>query len=413
MANLDIQTLPSLSVPEWLASLSTTGGNFGSLLAASQRNQGESFRHTIREICQQPATWSQTARRMAESAVAIRESRAGCERFVFTGSGSSQYAGECVVPGLRAALQRPVDVLGGGEILISRSSGIPSGLPALCVSLARSGESPESVAAVRILLHTEPLTKHLILTCNAEGRLARDFAADPRVQVVLLGDEVHDRSLVMTSSFTNLSLAARFVGWMGDPAGFVELGARLDAAGQKFLARWPDELEEFVSGDIHRIVFLGSGCRFSAARESALKVLEMSDGRIATVAESYLGLRHGPMCFIDDRTLVVCFLSADPVIQAYERDVIRELDAKRLGCRKLLAGIGLSGAAADLQVDYDFAGMDAEDVDLVLLDVMIGQILGFHRCRQEGLRPDSPSAAGVINRVVAEFPIHTAPELAG
>ena len=39
---------------------------------------------------------------------------------------------------------------------------------------------------------------------------------------------------------------------------------------------------------------------------------------------------------------------------------------------------------------------------------MIGQILGFHRCLEEGLRPDSPSESGVISRVVADFRIHAA-----
>ncbi len=46
------------------------------------------------------------------------------------------------------------------------------------------------------------------------------------------------------------------------------------------------------------------------------------------------------------------------------------------------------------------------DADLVVLDVLVGQLLGFFRCRHEGLRPDSPSAEGVINRVVESFAIH-------
>jgi tagatose-6-phosphate ketose/aldose isomerase len=118
------------------------------------------------------------------------------------------------------------------------------------------------------------------------------------------------------------------------------------------------------------------------------------------------------MCFINERTLLVCFLSTDPLIRAYERDLIRELDAKRLGARKLLAGLGDPGAGlckgSDLAVNYEFPHQDAEDADLALLDVMIGQILGFHRCRAEGLQPDSPSERGIISRVVSDFRIHIA-----
>jgi hypothetical protein len=43
-----------------------------------------------------------------------------------------------------------------------------------------------------------------------------------------------------------------------------------------------------------------------------------------------------------------------------------------------------------------------------LLDVMIAQILGFHRCREEDLRPDSPSEGNITSRVVGDFRIYPA-----
>jgi tagatose-6-phosphate ketose/aldose isomerase len=217
---------------------------------------------------------------------------------------------------------------------------------------------------------------------------------------------------VMTSSFTNLALSARFLGFVNRPEEYGALAGRLDFAARRLLTRWPDLLSNFVSGAIHRIVFLGDGCRFGAAREAALKLLEMTGGKVATMAETYLGLRHGPMCFVNERTLVVCFLSSDPLVRAYERDLIAELDAKRLGARKLVVGMEDGGAGlcrgSDLAVSYESAGHDFDDSDLALLDVMIGQILGFHRCREEGLQPDCPSETGIISRVVGEFRIHAA-----
>jgi tagatose-6-phosphate ketose/aldose isomerase len=303
-----------------------------------------------------------------------------------------------------------VEARGAGEILLSRSSSANAGRRTVVVSLARSGDSPESAAVVQLLLEAEPLTNHLILTCNAEGRLAREFAKESRVRVVALSEEVHDRSLVMTSSFTNLVLSARFLGWLGRTPQFMELADRLDFAGRQLLANWPDRLGEFVSGSVERIVFLGTGCRFAAAREAALKLLEMTGGKVATMAETFLGLRHGPMCFIDERTLVVCFVSSDPSIRAYERDLILELSDKRLGARKLIAGMDDSGLGlpneTDLAIAYDLPRGVAKDSDLVILDAMVGQILGFHRCRQEGLQPDSPSESGVISRVVGDFHLY-------
>jgi tagatose-6-phosphate ketose/aldose isomerase len=214
----------------------------------------------------------------------------------------------------------------------------------------------------------------------------------------------------MTGSFTNLALSAGFLGWIDEGDEFVSRASRLCDAGQRLLLDWPDKLGAFVSGDVERVVFLGHGSHFGAAREAALKMLEMTAGRVATMAETYLGLRHGPMSFVDNKTLLVCFLSSDPLTRCYEMDLIEELDAKKLGARKLVAGVDNPGAGLckthDLAIAYE-TGRGMDDAGLALLDVMIAQILGFYRCREQGLQPDSPSEDGVISRVVGEFRIHS------
>ena len=398
-------------VSEWLRNFAAGNSRFAALFGGSNQNFVDGYHDTLREICQQPPTWSQTARQLKESRAAIQQSMEACERILITGSGSSQYAGECVAPALRNDLNLPVDVQGGGELLLCPKAPV-AGERTLVVSLARSGNSPESAASVRALLEAEPHTRHLIFTCNANGKLAREFAADSRVKVVSLSEEVHDRSLVMTSSFTNLALSARFLGWVDRADEFVALADRLDFTARRLLTAWPDRLGAFISGNITRMVFLGGGCRFGAAREASLKMLEMTDGKVATMAETYLGLRHGPMCFLNDQTVVVCFLSSDPLIRAYERDLILELDAKKLGARKLVVGLEDPGhglcKGSDLAISYELPSRGASDSDLALLDVMVAQILGFHRCRQEGLQPDSPSEKSVISRVVTDFQIHGA-----
>jgi tagatose-6-phosphate ketose/aldose isomerase len=396
------------SIPGWLQQLTTGPGEFVAMLKTSDRACGEGYRHTIREICQQPATWAATARHLTGFRGIVAESLASCQRIVLTGSGSSQFAGDCAGPALQRDLCRAVQVVGGGELLLKRRASV-AGEPTLVVSLARSGESPESAAVVETLLETESRTHHLIITCNAEGRLAKAFANQSRVRVIDLGPQVNDRSLVMTSSFTNLVLGARFLSWGERAAEFAGMVDQLDWAGRQLLAEWPDSLHTWVAGDIRRIVFLGSGGRFGACRESALKVLEMTGGKLASLAQTYLGLRHGPMCFIDERTLVVCYLSSDPVVRNYERDLILELNAKGLGASKLIAGVGDPGAGicqeTDLVIPYQMPD-DTEDDNLAVLDVVIAQILGFHCSLKEGLQPDCPSASGVISRVVGEFSIY-------
>jgi tagatose-6-phosphate ketose/aldose isomerase len=378
------------------------------LSASPQEGSADGFRHTISEICQQPSTWKESALHLVQFREALARELARCNQVILTGSGSSQFAGDCVGEALQREIGRPVEVVGGGELLLRRRASW-NGEPALVVSLARSGDSPESVAAVEMLLECEPETRHLVLTCNSEGRLARQFSGEGRVLVVRLPDRVNDRSLVMTSSFTNLVLATRFLGHLNRVDTFLAMVDRVAETGRHLLEIWPERLAAFVSGDIHRAVFLGDSGRFGAAREAALKMLEMTSGKIATLPQNYLALRHGPMCFIDSRTLVVCFLSSDPRIRKYQFDLVAELNAKGLGARKLIVGTGDPGAglagAGDLVITYPMPG---HDDDLAVLDVMVGQTLGFYRCLEEGLRPDTPSENGVINRVVNHFHIHDA-----
>jgi tagatose-6-phosphate ketose/aldose isomerase len=140
-------------------------------------------------------------------------------------------------------------------------------------------------------------------------------------------------------------------------------------------------------------------------------MLEMTAGRVSAMSETYLGLRHGPMSYVHADTLIVCFLSSDPTVRAYECDLMRELDQKNLGLVKLVIGEDVPG---DVVSDHDFVincgGLaEAGDDSAPVIDVVVGQLLGFFRCMREGLRPDSPSEDGVINRVVQSFTLHFPP----
>jgi tagatose-6-phosphate ketose/aldose isomerase len=114
------------------------------------------------------------------------------------------------------------------------------------------------------------------------------------------------------------------------------------------------------------------------------------------------------MCAVDDHALVVSYLSRDPVVRAYEADLVRELNRKELGARKVLVGADVpDDLAGPGDVVVDVPGLAAvDDDDATVLDVLVGQVLAFFRCLAVGLRPDSPSNDGVISRVVESFAIH-------
>ena len=52
--------------------------------------------------------------------------------------------------------------------------------------------------------------------------------------------------------------------------------------------------------DFNRIVYLGNVALKGVSQESALKMLELTAGQVATMYDSPLGFRHGPKSIIDD-----------------------------------------------------------------------------------------------------------------
>ncbi len=399
---------------EWLSEIGSVAPAFGELASRSEASQKESgYFHTLREICQQPATWLKTATtvvRQAERLKAILNG-SGNDRpgaIVLTGSGSSLYACECLAPALQMELGLPVSSVSGGAFLTHGADAAPPCLPCLLVSLARSGDSPESCGAVDRMIRSGVRHRNLIITCNARGRLAGNYRGNPDVFALVLDDRTNDRSLVMTSSFTNMVLAARFLGMLDRREEYLEQAATLARIAREVLLRRIQPLADLAREETPVAVFLGSGCAYGSAREASLKMLEMSAGNVKAFAETFLGLRHGPMAVVHPGTLVVCFLSAASPARDYELDLIRELDRKNLGARKIIVGEDIPQEIVrdeDLAVECGGLGRTGES-GAPLIHVLIGQILAFYRCLALGLQPDSPSTEGVISRVVGSFTVY-------
>ena len=91
-----------------------------------------------------------------------------------------------------------------------------TGRPGLVVSFARSGDSPESAATLDAVLSARPAWEHIIITCNGAGRLATEHSSHPSVHTIVLDSRTCDRSLVMTSSFTNMVVAAHGLAALDD-----------------------------------------------------------------------------------------------------------------------------------------------------------------------------------------------------
>ena len=368
---------------------------------AEQEQRG--FSNTVAEILQQPALWAATAADEALASVLAGALEPRPQAVVLTGSGSSSYIGEALAPGLQAALGVPVTAVPAGTLLTHWRQTLPPG-DTLLVSFARSGDSPESLGVVDALLALAPRCRHLFVTCNALGELARRYRTAPAA-VALLDPRSNDRSLVMTSSFTSLFLAGRMLAGPADRARWQALALQAGGEARELFSGPAQALADLADTGFDSVLYLASGGRYGGARESALKMLEMSGGRVRVMDETFLGLRHGPMSALRADTVLVAMLARDPRVRAYELDLLAELTAKGLGMRRILIGAGPDVTAGESDVRI---GCGLDDVDATLIDVVAGQLLALFRCLALGQQPDAPSQ-GVLTRVVQPFRIHPEP----
>ncbi len=127
------------------------GNGFTGLAAAELESRGAGW--TAREIAQQPAIWREVValidrdRPRLEACLASVLADPG-QRIVLTGAGTSAFIGDCLAPALAARLGRRVEAVATTELLTAPGARLAGPEPVLLVSYARSGNSPESVAAL-------------------------------------------------------------------------------------------------------------------------------------------------------------------------------------------------------------------------------------------------------------------------
>jgi D-galactosamine 6-phosphate deaminase/isomerase len=225
----------------------------------------------------------------------------------------------------------------------------------------------------------------------------------------MLDERACDQSLVMTSSFTSMAVAG-----LGLASAcrvedkFLKTVDKFGARVSHLLTNLLGPVEEFSAQDIDRMVTVGSGALYGAALEVSLKMLEMTGGRVMSRAETCLGLRHGPMCALNERSVLFVPLSSHPVRRAYQLDLVREVELKRLGARKVIIGSDIPlEATSPEDLALEIPGLQGLDDEwIAIASVVAGQLLAFLRCRIEGLRPDEPVISDSITRVVGAFTLH-------
>lgn len=359
---------------------------------------------TRREIFQQPATLWATQDLLAgergklETFLGPLLAKPDL-RIVLAGAGTSAFIGECLAATLTQATGRRVDAVPTTDMVSAPELYLEPRTPTLLVSFGRSGNSPESIAAIDLADTRVADVHHLIITCNADGALAKRRSDD--AYVVILPEATHDRGFAMTSSFSAMMYAALAIF-----SGIDALGARnerIAGAVETVLADTETAMTALAGRGFERVVYLGSGPFQGLAREAALKLLELTDGGLVTIHDSTLGFRHGPKTIVNSQTLVVVFVSNDPLTRAYDLDLIAELRADDV------AGAVLAISAQDLAGEtLRVPGLEtAPDSDLLFPYIVPAQLFALHASLDRGLTPDTPNKAGTVSRVVQGVRIHS------
>jgi tagatose-6-phosphate ketose/aldose isomerase len=381
------------------------------LSAAQIRAAGAEW--TAREIAQQPMVWPQIARQIGADgslqAYLAPLLDSGALRLVLTGAGTSAYIGNCLAPALSKA-GRHAEAIPTTDIVASPQSTLAPKTPTLMVHFARSGNSPESVAALELAERQIEHCHHLIVTCNAAGELSRCTRDLRHAYSIVLPEACNDQGFAMTSSFTGMLLAAALaLGAVRAAPGRIEAIAAL---GIEILTTHVPLAAGLVRAQFERVVFVGSNELRGLALESALKMLELTDGRVVSIGESPLGFRHGPKAIVNGSTLVVAFLSNDAYTQQYDLDLLQELRSDAVAGRVVALTIRANEPQTADTVVLGGGGpapRSLSDLELSLPYVAFAQTLALLRSISLGLSPDVPNAAGTVNRVVQGVSIHPFP----
>lgn len=278
---------------------------------------------TWSEIFAQPKIWAEWG---AELAIKAKEicgwiQEKQIAEIIFAGAGTSAFIGDALSFPRASSLR--VRAIPTTDIVACPRDCLRDDPQLLVVQFGRSGDSSESVGTLDLLDRQFPKVHRLNITCNPTGALAtRPPAGTGEQKVIALPEATHDSGFAMTSSFTTMLLSA-----LACIDGNVDAAKQLSALSEKADHLLP-MLQQMTPARPDRVIFLGSGALKGVARESALKVLELTAGQTMTSWDSTLGFRHGPKAVITGQDLVVVMIHPDQHTSLYDRDVAREIKAQ-------------------------------------------------------------------------------------
>ena len=371
--------------------------------------------NTAKEIIQQPDTWRESVKNLIKNKIEIKsfiDSFLSKKEFriILTGAGTSAFAGEVCEPYLTSLLNKRVEAIATTDLVASPKSYFIKDIPTLLVSFARSGNSPESVHAVNLANQLVDDLYQVVITCNENGKLAKNTVNDEKSLLLLMPPQTNDLGFAMTSSFTTMVLNAMAVFNINNIENFSSDVDKLSNSVNDFIENNIEKVTSLANEDFERIVYLGSSTSKGIARESALKVLELTAGKVNASYDTPLGFRHGPKSVVDDKTVSVIYISNDEYTRQYDLDLAKEMLAHKKNDKVVIVGDNIEEDILN-KADYVFNVENINytvenEVLLPLQQIIFGQMLSFLKSVNLGITPDNPCPTGEVNRVVQGVILH-------
>lgn len=365
---------------------------------------------TAKEISGQPELWMNIFEKVVAEKVEIMsfldDVLKKTKKIILTGAGTSGYIGYSIEGVFQRTNKITTISIPTTHLVSHPQDYFDPKSPTLLVSFARSGNSPESVAAVKLADKYCDECYHLVITCDTEGNLAK-YNFKNNSYVFILPAEANDKSLAMTGSYSGMLLSALLINDIKKITSLREIVETLQIYGHKILGEYLDAIKKVAGLPFKRAVFLGSGPQYGTAMESHLKLQELSDGHVICKNDSYLGFRHGPKAVVDGDTLVVYYFSNRKDVFRYERDLVISMG----NGNKPLFQLGIAeGVLDDINIDEKIVlSNESKSIGeeyLSVSNILLGQLLGYYKSLAIGLKPDSPSQSGAISRVVQGVTIY-------
>jgi len=362
--------------------------------------------YTVEEILRQPTVWKSIYEKIAGRRDEIKKFIGKIDkktRIILTGAGSSGFVADALAPVIRKELGfTQVESIHTTDIVASPHQYLVAEAKTLLISFGRSGNSPESIAAIQLAEQLIQDVRHIVITCNNQGELA-GFANERTLNFQF--DEANDQGFAMTSSVTGMLLAA--YGILNIEQDLSTMVNKVASYAGEVLRNKHQTIADTYQPQIDRLIVLGAGNLFGAAREAALKLLELTAGKVISRYDTPMGFRHGPKAMLTPRTVILYFVAGNDYTKRYDLDMLRELS--QASKNKLIVVSDVYDEVIEQVADvyiFNSVSDDVAEAFSPFIPLIVGQLFALSASLRLGCTPDNPFPGGEVNKIVQGVIVH-------